>query len=85
MYGIRSKPDVCLLRIGRFLLVRHPHCLERLKAEIKDTVGMRTDLSRSDLKRIKYLDNVLNESECILNTRSRTNSFSIAAVSFRAR
>ena len=38
--------------------------MEKLKADIKNTVGARTDLNRSDLKGIKYLENVLNESKC---------------------
>lgn len=62
--GPRSRAHMYLLTTGRFLLVRHPRCLEKLKAEIKSTVGSRTDLSRTDLKAIKYLENILNESEC---------------------
>lgn len=60
----RSRVNLYSLNIGRFLLARHPQCLEKLKAEIKNTVGARTDLNRSDLKGIKYLENVLNESKC---------------------
>lgn len=67
----RSGAHRYLLTTGRFLLVRHPRCLEKLKAEIKSTVGSRTDLSRTDLKAMKYLENVLNESRCACLTCTR--------------
>jgi cytochrome P450 len=52
----------CLISWTMFLLVRHPTCLQRLREDIQSTVGSRTQLNRSDLKEIKYLEHVLNET-----------------------
>ena len=43
-----------------FLLVRHPHVLEKLRAEISDTDP--ETLTRADLRKLTYLHNVLNET-----------------------
>ncbi|ORY14147.1 cytochrome P450 alkane hydroxylase [Clohesyomyces aquaticus] len=52
----------CLLSWTFFLLVRHPHVLEKLRAEINETCSGSTNLSRDDLRRMTYLQNVLKET-----------------------
>jgi cytochrome P450 len=51
----------CLLSWTFFILVRHPRVLDKLKAEISELNGS-TDVSRSTLRNMKYLQNVLKES-----------------------
>ena len=72
-----------------FLLVRHPHVLSKLRAEVASACNSDAELSRTDLRNMKYLQNVLKES------RSRashpppflriTNACSSSAVSFTSR
>jgi len=45
-----------------FLLVRHPHVMEKLRTEIARTCAARSHPSRADLKKMPYLQNVLKES-----------------------
>jgi cytochrome P450 len=45
-----------------FLLVRHPTVMEKLRTEITSTCDANTDLTRDDLRRLPYLQNVIKES-----------------------
>ena len=47
------------------LLTRHPGVLARVRKEIKRIAGSRVDLTRNDLKKMTYLEDVLKESACI--------------------
>ena len=49
----------CLLTWTLFLLVRHPKVLEKLREEIN---GRRLSLTRTDLRNMGYLQNVLKET-----------------------
>ena len=49
-----------------FLLVRHPKTIEKLRAEIESTFKGSTEITRSDLKKMDYLQNVLKESKTML-------------------
>lgn len=51
----------CLLTWSFFLLVRHPRVLRKLRAEVQSTLGTSQDLSRTRLKNMSYLQNVLRE------------------------
>lgn len=51
----------CLLSWTFFLLLRHQNELEKLRSEISSTLGARTDFSRTDLKNMTFLQNVLKE------------------------
>jgi hypothetical protein len=42
--------------------MRHPKCLLKLKSDIQEIIGSKTNVTRNELKSIKYLQNVLNES-----------------------
>lgn len=58
----------CLLTSGpnsisSFLLVRHPQVMEKVRAEIASTVKDDAEISRSDLRSMNYLQNVIKESE----------------------
>ncbi len=46
-----------------FLLIRHPHVLSKLRAEVASACNGNIELSRTDLRNIKYLQNVLKESK----------------------
>ena len=52
----------CLLTWTFFLLVRHPHVLERLKEEIKEKCSDPANLTRTRLREMGYLQNVLKET-----------------------
>lgn len=52
----------CLLSWTFNLLVRHPQVLENLRNEISK-LDQNTGLTRSSLRNMKYLQNVLKESE----------------------
>jgi len=52
----------CLLSWTFFLLVRHPHVMEKLRTEVSSECSSNPNLSRSDLKRLPYLQNVLKET-----------------------
>lgn len=52
----------CLLSWTFFLLIRHPKVLQKLRDEISTTLQGRTDITRSDLKGMDYLQNVLKET-----------------------
>jgi cytochrome P450 len=45
-----------------FLLVRHPKVMEKLRDEIASTCDATSNLTRDDLRRMPYLQNVLKES-----------------------
>jgi hypothetical protein len=47
----------------RFLLVRNPTVMKKLRAEISLACDSNSDLTRDDLRRMPYLQNVLKESE----------------------
>lgn len=49
-----------------FLLVRYPHVLRNLRAEIASSCHGSADLNRADLRNMKYLQNVLKESKLFL-------------------
>jgi len=51
----------CLISWTFFMLVRHPKVLDNLKREIDDAFGNDTGISRTRLKDMPYLQNVLKE------------------------
>ncbi|KAL8691659.1 MAG: hypothetical protein Q9218_003159 [Villophora microphyllina] len=53
----------CLLSWTFFLLVRHPKVLAKLREEISSTLKGSTEFTRSELRRMNYLHNVLKESK----------------------
>lgn len=57
----QSHASLVLIHVS-FLLVRHPKVMEKLKMEIQSTFAQRTDMRRSDLRSMTYLQNVLKES-----------------------
>ncbi|KAG9249102.1 cytochrome P450 alkane hydroxylase [Calycina marina] len=52
----------CLISWSIFLLVRHPHAMQKLKMEIQSCLGDKVDICRSDLRQMKYLQNIINET-----------------------
>ena len=52
----------CLMTWTFFLLVRHPRVLEKLRTEINCHCSDPASLTRADLRRMSYLQNVLNET-----------------------
>ncbi|KAL8781831.1 MAG: hypothetical protein Q9213_005833 [Squamulea squamosa] len=52
----------CLLSWTFFLLVRHPNVLAKLREEISSTLQGSTEITRSDLRHMNYLQNVLKET-----------------------
>jgi hypothetical protein len=52
-----------LPNLPSFLLLRHPQVMQKLRREIAATCGSNADLTRDDLKRMSYLQNVLKESK----------------------
>jgi hypothetical protein len=52
-----------LTLVPSFLLVRYPRVLDKLRVEIKDACEGKEELNRNDLREMKYLQNVLKESE----------------------
>ena len=69
----------CLLTWTFFLLVRHPRVLDKLRAEIKSHCPDPTGLTRADLRKMSYLQNVLNETLRLypsvpINTRTATRT-----------
>ena len=52
----------CLLTWTFFLLVRHPHVLKKLKEEIKKKCSDPATLTRTALREMSYLQNVLKET-----------------------
>ena len=52
----------CLLTWTFFLLVRHPRVLKKLQAEINSNCSDPASLTRTDLRKMSYLQNVLNET-----------------------
>lgn len=52
----------CLLTWTFFLLVRHPKAMEKLRTEINCNCPDPTSLTRTDLRKMSYLQNVLNET-----------------------
>ncbi|KAI4264891.1 MAG: hypothetical protein L6R42_000005 [Xanthoria sp. 1 TBL-2021] len=51
----------CLLAWTFFLLVRHPKALAKLREEVSSTFNGSTNIIRSELRRMNYLQNVLKE------------------------
>ena len=45
-----------------FLLIRHPEVLKKLRAEISYNCSDPASLTRADLRKMSYLQNVLNET-----------------------
>lgn len=52
----------CLMTWTFFLLVRHPKVLEKLRAEVDRHCFDPATLTRADLRKMSYLQNVLNET-----------------------
>ena len=52
----------CLLTWAFFLLVRHPSVLEKLRVEIETYCPDLASLTRTDLRKMTYLQNVLKET-----------------------
>ncbi|KAN0081841.1 Cytochrome P450 [Elaphomyces granulatus] len=52
----------CLLSWTFFLLVRHPHVMEKLRAEMSQLDRKTDALSRADLRKMRYLQNVIKET-----------------------
>ncbi|KAL9021456.1 MAG: hypothetical protein Q9185_001353 [Variospora sp. 1 TL-2023] len=52
----------CLLSWTFFLLVRHPKVLAKLREEISSTLKGSTEITRSELRHMNYLQNVLKET-----------------------
>ena len=69
---VRDVRRLCraLLTDHSFLLVRHPNVLEKLRAEINATSARSTHITRNELCGMKYLQNVLKESEVVPRPRS---------------
>jgi hypothetical protein len=51
----------CLL-LRSYLLVRHPQVLDKLRSEISSVITGTDSITRTDLKKMTYLTNVLKES-----------------------
>ena len=67
----------CLLTWTFFMLVRHPMVLEKLRKEIKGACSDPASLTRTDLRKMGYLQNVLKETSRLypsipVNTRTAT-------------
>lgn len=58
--------DLLLTSYFRRSLVRHPTVIDRLRQEIRSTLGDNENFKREDLMRMKYLKNVLKESMPLL-------------------
>lgn len=52
----------CTLSWTIYELARHPECVKRLRAEILSVVGPDRAPTYDDLKSMKYLQNVMNET-----------------------
>ena len=52
----------CLLTWTFFLLVRHPKVLEKLREEVNTACSDLANLTRTELRKISYLQNVLKET-----------------------
>ncbi|KAB5540562.1 cytochrome P450 [Coniochaeta sp. 2T2.1] len=52
----------CLLSWTFFLLVRHPQVMEKLRSQVSEWEGVHDQISRSDLRGLRYLQNVLKET-----------------------
>ncbi|ETI21603.1 hypothetical protein G647_07950 [Cladophialophora carrionii CBS 160.54] len=52
----------CLISWTFFLLVRHPRVMDKLRSEIASTLDGQAEATRSDLRRMNYLQNVLKET-----------------------
>ena len=62
-----------------FLLVRHPEVMEKLRAEIRRDCSDPTQLTRTSLRKMSYLQNVLKETLRVcpsvpMNTRTATKT-----------
>ncbi|KAL8893202.1 MAG: hypothetical protein Q9192_005500 [Flavoplaca navasiana] len=61
----------CLLSWTFFLLVRHPEVLAKLRQEVSNALMDSTKITRSELRQMKHLQNVLKESKAQKNTALR--------------
>lgn len=48
-----------------FLLVRHPNVMDKLRSEIACIFDSRVEITRSDLRKMNYLQNVIKESKTL--------------------
>ncbi|KAJ9496491.1 hypothetical protein H2202_008154 [Exophiala xenobiotica] len=69
----------CLLSWTFFLLVRHPRVLDKLRVEVKDACEGKEELTRNDLREMRYLQTVLKETLRLypsvpVNTRTATRT-----------
>ena len=66
-----------------FLLIRHPAVFEKLRAEVAVNCNDHTKLTRTDLRNMSYLQNVMKESMFLIdfNCRPRLTSASSSTVS----
>lgn len=51
----------CLIVWTFFLLVRHPQVLQKLREEVETKLGVESEISRTQLKNLSYLQNILKE------------------------
>lgn len=54
-------------RVSSYLLVRHPRVLSKLRTEIASVLSSTGSITRTDLKKMAYLTNVLKESMYIFS------------------
>ena len=77
----------CLISWTVFLLVRHPKVLQKLKEDIRSSLGDEVNITRTDIRKLGYLRNVLkaNESNILSfkNTDLTSYTFSSTTLSFR--
>jgi len=60
--GAARDTTACLLTWTFFLLVRHPRVLEKLREEVNPNCSDLASLTRTDLRKMGYLQNVLKET-----------------------
>lgn len=63
---LSARADHIMLLVSR-LLVRHTSVMERLRKEISSVMGTESIPSREQIKKIRYLDSVIKESESQLS------------------
>ncbi|PLB46480.1 cytochrome P450 alkane hydroxylase [Aspergillus steynii IBT 23096] len=69
----------CLLSWTFFLLVRHPHAMQKLREEVAELKDKGDDINRADLRKMNYLQNVMKETLRLypslpVNTRTAKNT-----------
>ena len=55
---------------GRFLLVRHPEVLAKLRSQIASVIPDGQDVTRTHIAKMPYLKCVINESQSLLHILS---------------